>query len=66
MDDGMGQVRMGVPRVTVAVIETVSGLADALSEIESFAVGLPASSGVKLILIEQVAPDAIVAPQLLV
>src|ERR1700679_3826210 len=66
MDDGVGQVRMGVPRVTVAVIETVSGLADALSEIESFAVGLPTSSGVKLTVIEQLAPDASVAPQSLV
>jgi len=62
----MSQVRIGVPRVTVAVMATVRGLVDALSEIESFAVGLPASSGVKLTLIEQLTPDASVAPQLLV
>ena len=62
----MGQVRMGVPRVTVPVMDTVNELADALLEIESFAVGLPAISGVKLTVIEQLAPDASVAPHLLV
>src|SRR5580704_12918766 len=64
MGDGAGQVRMGVPRVTVPVRVTVCGLVEL--EIESFAVGLPASSGVKLTTIEQLPPEASVAPQFVV
>jgi hypothetical protein len=66
MGDGAGQVRVGVPIVTVPVKVTICGLAGPVSDIDNCAVTAPTWSGVKLTVIEQLDPDASVAPQLLV
>jgi hypothetical protein len=66
MGNGGSHVRVGVPRVAVPVRVTICGLLVALSEIDNSALGLPTTCGPKVTLIEQLVPEASVAPQLVV